>query len=50
MGRTGHEGGEIEILGDAGDYVGSSYRGDWRGMSGGTITVHGNAGNEIGNT
>lgn len=40
-------GGELTILGDAEDYVGSAYRGDWRGMSGGLLTVHGNVGSEI---
>ena len=34
-------------MGNAGDYVGSAYRGDWRGMSGGLLTVYGDVGNEI---
>ena len=38
------EGGELIVEGNAGDYLGGSYRGDWRGMKGGTIRVKGNAG------
>lgn len=41
-------GGEILIGGNSGDYLGASYRGDWRGMRGGKIIVKGNAGREIG--
>jgi formylmethanofuran dehydrogenase subunit C len=40
-------GGEVHIKGNAGNYLGSAYRGNWRGMRGGTITVEGNAGSEI---
>ncbi|MFP4558798.1 MAG: formylmethanofuran dehydrogenase subunit C [Archaeoglobaceae archaeon] len=41
-------GGELIIKGDAGDYIGASYRGEWRGMSSGKILVEGNAGKEVG--
>ncbi len=41
-------GGTLIIEGNAGDYLGASYRGDWRGMRGGTITVEGNAGQSVG--
>ena len=34
--------------GNAGNYCGASYRGDWRGMKGGNILVKGNAGCDIG--
>jgi formylmethanofuran dehydrogenase subunit C len=40
-------GGEVHIKGNTGNYLGSAYRGNWRGMRGGTITVDGNAGSEI---
>jgi formylmethanofuran dehydrogenase subunit C len=36
------------IEGNAGNYLGAAYRGDWRGMSGGKILVKGNAGSDIG--
>jgi len=42
------EGGDVLIEGNAGDYLGASYRGDWRGMKGGKIVVEGNAGRSIG--
>jgi formylmethanofuran dehydrogenase subunit C len=42
------EGGELIVEGNAGDYLGGSYRGDWRGMKGGTIRVKGNAGYTVG--
>jgi formylmethanofuran dehydrogenase subunit C len=42
------KGGEIVIDGDAGNYLGAAYRGDWRGMQGGRIHVKGNAGSDIG--
>ena len=38
------KGGELIIEGNAGNYLGAAYRGDWRGMSGGKILVKGNAG------
>jgi len=41
-------GGEVLIKGCSGDYLGSAYRGNWRGMRGGVITVEGDAGSEIG--
>lgn len=41
-------GGELIVKGDAGDYLGASYRGEWRGMSSGKILVEGNAGMEVG--
>lgn len=41
-------GGELNIKGNCRDYLGSAYRGNWRGMRGGSITVGGNAGSEIG--
>ncbi len=31
------KGGELSIEGNAGNYLGAAYRGDWRGMSGGKI-------------
>jgi formylmethanofuran dehydrogenase subunit C len=42
------EGGELIIDGNAGDYLGATYRGDWRGMKGGKIVVSGNAGSDLG--
>lgn len=42
------EGGQLLIEGNAGNYLGASYRGDWRGMKGGEILVKGNAGCDIG--
>jgi formylmethanofuran dehydrogenase subunit C len=42
------EGGELWIDGNAGDYLGAAYRGEWRGIKGGKIFVDGNAGFEIG--
>ena len=39
-------GGLIHVAGDAGDLVGSAYRGSVRGMTGGTIVVRGSAGDE----
>jgi formylmethanofuran dehydrogenase subunit C len=42
------QGGELIIDGNAGDYLGANYRGDWRGMKGGKIVVGGNAGSDIG--
>ncbi len=41
-------GGEIIVEGNAGDFVGSSYRGSREGMSGGFIQIKGNAGDEVG--
>ncbi len=41
-------GGELIVKGNAGDYLGASYRGEWRGMSSGKILVEGNAGMEVG--
>lgn len=41
-------GGELIVKGNAGDYLGASYRGEWRGMSSGKILVEGNAGKEVG--
>ena len=43
----GMEGGEFLIDGNAGNYLGASYRGDWRGMQGGLIRVKGNVGSDI---
>ena len=40
--------GELVVEGNAGNYLGAAYRGDWRGMSGGKILVKGNAGSDIG--
>jgi formylmethanofuran dehydrogenase subunit C len=45
---TGMKGGELIIDGNAGNYLGAAYRGDWRGMSGGKILVKGNAGSDVG--
>jgi len=42
------EGGDILFEGNVGDYLGASYRGDWRGMKGGNIVVNGNAGVSLG--
>jgi formylmethanofuran dehydrogenase subunit C len=42
------EGGNLVVEGNAGNYLGASYRGDWRGMKGGNILVSGNAGCDIG--
>jgi formylmethanofuran dehydrogenase subunit C len=42
------EGGKLVIEGNAGNYLGASYRGDWRGMKGGEIEVYGNAGSDLG--
>jgi formylmethanofuran dehydrogenase subunit C len=42
------EGGDLVIDGNAGNYLGASYRGDWRGMKGGNILVKGNAGSDLG--
>ncbi len=42
------EGGDLVVEGNAGNYLGASYRGDWRGMKGGNILVKGNAGCDIG--
>lgn len=39
-------GGELEITGDAGHYVGAAYRGFWKGMQNGVIRVKGKVGNE----
>jgi formylmethanofuran dehydrogenase subunit C len=44
----GMENGEFIIDGNAGNYLGASYRGDWRGMQKGLIRVKGNAGSDIG--
>ncbi len=41
-------GGELIVKGNVGDYLGASYRGEWRGMSSGKILVEGNAGMEVG--
>ena len=41
-------GGELIIKGNAGDYLGASYRGEWKGMSSGKILVEGNTGKEVG--
>ena len=43
-------GGSIHVRGDAGNLVGSAYRGSERGMTGGTILVAGNVGDECGHT
>ncbi|MDO5851762.1 MAG: formylmethanofuran dehydrogenase subunit C [Methanobacteriaceae archaeon] len=40
-------GGTLEITGDVKEYCGSSYIGQWRGMSGGKIIVKGNAGKQL---
>ncbi len=40
------KGGLIEIKGDAGDYLGSPYRGSTVGMRKGKIIVHGNVGSD----
>lgn len=42
------EGGDILFEGNVFDYLGASYRGDWRGMKGGNIVVNGNAGQSVG--
>ena len=42
------KGGKIEIKGDARNFIGSAYRGNWKGMKGGEIIIHGNAGDNIG--
>ena len=42
----GMTGGEFIVDGNAKNYLGASYRGDWRGMMGGKITVKGNAGSD----
>ena len=42
----GMTGGEFIVDGNAKNYLGASYRGDWRGMQGGKITVKGNAGSD----
>jgi formylmethanofuran dehydrogenase subunit C len=42
------KGGTIEIKGNAGDYIGSAYRGSTKGMNGGKVIIHGNAGHEVG--
>lgn len=42
------KGGELIVKGNAGDYLGASYRGEWRGMSSGKILVEGDAGKEVG--
>lgn len=41
-------GGEVIVKGNCDDYLGSAYRGEWRGMRGGLITVEGNVGSEAG--
>ena len=43
----GMAGGEFIVEGNAQNYLGSAYRGDWRGMTGGLIHVKGNAGNDV---
>jgi formylmethanofuran dehydrogenase subunit C len=40
--------GEIEVHGNAGDYLGAPYRGSSEGIRGGRIIVHGDVGNEAG--
>jgi len=42
----GMEGGELIVDGNAGHHLGSSPRGEWRGMQGGLIRVAGDAGND----
>ncbi len=42
------EGGNIVVEGNAGNHLGASYRGDWRGMKGGNILCNGNAGCDLG--
>jgi formylmethanofuran dehydrogenase subunit C len=42
------EGGDILFEGNVGNYLGATYRGDWRGMKGGNIVVNGNAGQSVG--
>jgi formylmethanofuran dehydrogenase subunit C len=42
----GMEGGELIIDGRAGHHLGSSPRGEWRGMKGGMIRVNGDVGND----
>ncbi len=42
------EGGQLIVEGNAGNHLGASYRGDWRGMKGGEIVVNGNAGCDLG--
>ncbi len=42
------KGGKLIIKGNCGDYLGASYRGEWRGMYGGEIIVEGNVGKELG--
>jgi formylmethanofuran dehydrogenase subunit C len=41
-------GGSILCYGNAGDYCGSGYRGEKRGMRGGKIEIRGNAGDYLG--
>lgn len=43
-------GGELRIEGNARNYIGAAYRGDWRGMQrrGGTIVIRGNVGSDVG--
>jgi formylmethanofuran dehydrogenase subunit C len=42
------KGGKLLVRGNCGDYLGASYRGEWRGMQGGEIVVEGSAGREVG--
>ena len=42
------KGGLLQIEGNAGDHVGSAYRGSWRGMTGGQIQIDGNARSQLG--
>ena len=42
------KGGLLQIEGNAGDHVGSAYRGSWRGMTGGEIRIDGNARSQLG--
>lgn len=44
----GMENGEFIVEGDGMNYIGASYRGDWRGMQGGVLRVKGNVGSDIG--
>lgn len=45
---TGMRGGELHILGSAGDYIGGPRRGERTGMRGGLITIGGDAGSGVG--
>jgi formylmethanofuran dehydrogenase subunit C len=42
------EDGTLTIMGDTKEFCGSSYIGEWRGMTGGKILIHGNGGKQLG--